>query len=132
MYCYLVNIFLIYIPINRKSPFSGSRLTEIHCICAKLERAVKNEVLYGTMVAKYVYAYYTVHVQIILVKQGKLLVQIEKVVFTKYNSFKKKTPALGFFELYQSSNYEKGYWLAVQYSTQQLSEYEYECNNTVL
>ncbi len=31
MYCYLVNGFLKYIPINRKSPLSESRLTEIHC-----------------------------------------------------------------------------------------------------
>ncbi len=31
MYCYLVNGYSIYIPINRKSPLSKSRLTEIHC-----------------------------------------------------------------------------------------------------
>ncbi len=32
IYCYLVNGFLIEIPINRKSPLTESRLTGIHCI----------------------------------------------------------------------------------------------------
>ncbi len=31
-YCYLVNGFLIQIPINRKSPLTESRLTGIYCI----------------------------------------------------------------------------------------------------
>ncbi len=32
VYSYLVNPYSIYIPINRKSPITESRLTEIHCI----------------------------------------------------------------------------------------------------
>ncbi len=32
MHCYVVNGFPIKIPIDRKSPLSESRLTEIHCI----------------------------------------------------------------------------------------------------
>ncbi len=31
MYCYLVNSFSKYIPINRKFPISESQLTKIHC-----------------------------------------------------------------------------------------------------